>query len=210
MERIQGRLNNGSLPGEAAQLTMAHPLRGSLPEARPDTRRAAVLALFYPNSDGELQLIFILRASHDRRDRHAGQIAFPGGSVEPQDTSLAATALRETEEEIGVPTTAPTLLGSMTELYIPVSNFLVTLFVGFVEKEPAFRIQTSEVAELIQVPFHEFFRPDVRQATDMKLPSGMKLKDVPYWDVTGRRIWGATSMMLAELIALARPESSPP
>ena len=114
---LRARLGEGELPGRNAQLTMAPPMRGSYAAPPVDARRASVLALLYP-IESRLHLLYIQRTS-PKRDRHAGQISFPGGSVEPADVDAAATALRETEEEVGIPREAVELLGGLTQLYIP-------------------------------------------------------------------------------------------
>lgn len=203
--RIKQRLQQGNLPGQQAQLTMAHALRGALPGPGDSYRRAAVMALFYPAEDQVLKLIYIVRTSHDPRDRHAGQIAFPGGSVDPTDVDLTATALREVEEEIGVQAEQVSVLGELTDLYIPVSNFLVTPFIGYTPKRPDYTLQESEVARLLELPFEDFLATEARQQTTIKLSNGMELKHVPCWVVQDNTIWGATSMITAEIVALAQP-----
>ncbi|PHI19392.1 coenzyme A pyrophosphatase [Lewinellaceae bacterium SD302] len=202
--RLRSALATNNRPGVDAQLSMAHIGRRDLVEATETSRRAAVMALFYPRekTSDDLNLIFIRRSSHEPRDRHAGQIGFPGGSVEPADAHLQATALRETYEEIGVDPGRVEVLGKMTDLFIPISNFLVTPFIGFTPSRPDYILQASEVAELIEVPFSDFFRASARQVSDRKIASGLRLKDVPYWQVGNVDIWGATAMMTSEIVAL--------
>jgi len=203
IEQLRQRLSAHPLPGSAAQNTMSPPLRGNPPEVPTTARRASVLALIYP-IDGQLHLLFIQRTSPPG-DRHAGQISFPGGSAEAADADAAATALRETEEEVGIPQNSIELLGALSQLYIPVSNFLVDPFVGYRAERPAFILQESEVARVLEVPLADFLGPEARKVGDRKLSSGITLKDVPYWSVgKGEEIWGATSMMTGELVALLR------
>lgn len=195
------------LPGVEAQYKLAHVLRKHAPSPASDARRAAVLALFYPApNEGKHRenLVFIQRSSRDPRDRHAGQISFPGGSQEPEDKNLAATATRETWEEIGVPEAEIEVLGALTELYIPVSNFLVAPFVGFIDHRPNFIRQESEVDVVLEIPFDTFLDPASRQLMDKELSNGMKLTNVPYWNVPGHRIWGATAMITSELVELVK------
>jgi 8-oxo-dGTP pyrophosphatase MutT (NUDIX family) len=199
---LRARLGEGPLPGREVQLTMAPPLRGDYAAPPPNARRASVLALLYP-IEARLHLLYIQRTS-PKRDRHAGQISFPGGSVEPADSDAAATALRETEEEVGIPRDAVELLGGLTPLYIPVSNFLVDPFVGYLPERPAFVLQKSEVARTLELPLADFLSDDVLKVGTRKLGSGMSLPDVPYWLVDNEEIWGATSMITAELVALVR------
>lgn len=204
INRIKRRLQSGGLPGQVAQLSMAHALRTSLPAKGKDYRRAAVMGLFYPDHENVLRLIFIVRTSHDPRDKHAGQIAYPGGSVDPTDLNLEGTALREVEEEIGVLSSSIEVLGQLTDLYIPVSNFLVSPFLGYMPQRPSFIRQESEVAEILELPFESFLTETARQKTDVRLTNGQTLKNVPCWIVDGHMIWGATSMITAEVVALAK------
>jgi 8-oxo-dGTP pyrophosphatase MutT (NUDIX family) len=139
------------LPGREAQYRMAHVVRTTYQAPPTDARIASVLALFYPKND-EWHLVFIERAASHPGDRHAGQISFPGGKKEPQDQVLSDTALREAEEEIGVRASDIQLLGGLTDLYIPVSNFQVHPFVGWLDYTPEFSPQESEVAAVIEVP----------------------------------------------------------
>lgn len=202
LQRLRQRLSDGVLPGSEAQLSMAPSLRGEPQTAPVTARRASVLALIYPIT-GRLHLLFIQRTSPPG-DRHAGQISFPGGSAEAADVDAAATALRETEEEVGIPRESIELLGGMTQLYIPVSNFLVDPFVGIRTERPTFILQESEVARTLELPLSDFLRADARQINDRQLTSGMMLKNVPYWSIADEEIWGATSMMVGELVALLR------
>lgn len=197
---LRARLGADSLPGSGAQLTMVPPMRGDYATPPADARRASVLALLYP-IESRLHLLYIQRTS-PKRDRHAGQISFPGGSVEPADVDAAATALRETEEEVGIPREAVELLGGLTQLYIPVSNFLVDPFVGYLPDRPAFTLQKSEVARVLELPLADFLTEGARRVGPRKLANGISLPDVPYWAVADEEIWGATSMMTAELLAL--------
>jgi 8-oxo-dGTP pyrophosphatase MutT (NUDIX family) len=197
---LRQKIGKGELPGPAAQHTMAPPVRGGYAEPPADARRASVLALLYPIA-GHLHLLYIQRTS-PKRDRHAGQISFPGGSVEVADTDAVATALRETEEEVGIPREEIEILGTLTQLYIPISNFLVDPIVGFLPQRPSFVLQESEVARTLELPLSDFLTTTARQVGTRKLVNGMSLPDVPFWAIGGEEVWGATSMMTAELIAL--------
>ncbi|MEM9931107.1 MAG: CoA pyrophosphatase [Bacteroidota bacterium] len=201
LEKIRQRLASGQLPGPAAQALKSPPLRGT-PTPPEDARKASVLALLYPIEE-ILHLLFIQRTS-PKRDRHAGQISFPGGAAEANDSSPAITALRETEEEVGIPRRQIQLLGALSQLYIPVSNFLVDPFVGFTAERPTFQLQESEVARTLELPFADFLQQNARQVGNRLLSSGYTLPETPYWGIKGEEIWGATSMMVAELVALVR------
>jgi 8-oxo-dGTP pyrophosphatase MutT (NUDIX family) len=202
LDRIRQRLRSGSLPGYAAQERMGHKLRRPFEDAPDHARAASVLALFYP-VEGRPHLLFIQRTSPPG-DRHGGQISFPGGSADMGDKSPAHTALREAEEEVGVRPKAVELLGELTPLYIPVSNFLVNPFVGYTDHRPDFRLQASEVQRVLELPLAGFYHKDVIAYRDKKLYNGMILKHVPHWEVAGEAVWGATAMMVGELIELGR------
>ena len=118
----------GPLPGESAQLKMAPTYRGSFPDQK-EAIRAAVLALLYP-SGGVAHLVFIKRNEYD--GPHSAQVSFPGGAWEEGDDSLEQTAIRETREELGIQDDIE-ILGALTPLHIPVSNFLVYPFVGWMD-----------------------------------------------------------------------------
>lgn len=153
--------------------------------------------LLYPHQ-GETWTVFIQRNGSDDRDRHKGQISFPGGKWEPGDPDMAASALRETEEEIGVHRKEIELLRPLTPLYIPVSNFLVHPFVGKIEHRPQFVPQLEEVAGIIEMPLAHFFRSDAILRTEISIAPNLVLKEVPYFDVQGHVLWGATAMILNE------------
>ena len=128
---------------------------------------------------------------------HSGQIAFPGGKVEPTDTDLKATALREFFEETGSDIT-PTIIGKLTPVYIPVSKCMVQPLVSYVEQKPNFSASAYEVNELIEWEITDLLNPEIIKETTIEPTPGLKLK-TPYFDVQGKVLWGATAMMLNEL-----------
>ncbi len=196
------------LPGEEAQILMAHAYRRKLWPSSPDARNAGVLILFFPQG-GDWQIVFIERTSKNPKDVHGGQISFPGGKQEESDESLSACALREAEEEIGIDGSKVNLLGALTPLYIPVSNFLVHPFVGYLEEVPELTPQPQEVQDIVVLPFHHFFDDKYKKHMDMLFGSGMKMDDVPYFDGQGKVIWGATAMILSELLVILDKSHKP-
>ncbi len=191
----------GDLPGQAAQHKMSHPVRRLAQPAPATARKAGVLCLFYEKND-EPYVVFIQRTSSNSNDRHGGQIAFPGGKAEESDADMTATALRETEEEIGIPAADIDILGALTPLYIPVSDFRVFPFVGYVDYAPTFVPQEAEVAAVLEIPFSLLQDKISRKVKDMRFSENIIMKDMPYFDLQGYTLWGATAMMMSELLEL--------
>jgi 8-oxo-dGTP pyrophosphatase MutT (NUDIX family) len=194
------------LPGQPAQYRMASMRRleelSTLPAPPPDAKVACVLNLLH-QKDGTWRTVLIQR-TQNQQDRHSGQVSFPGGRYERSDESLAAVALRETEEEVGVPIADVEILGRLTQLYIPVSNFLVHPFVGVLHAAAEFRPQVGEVAHILTPELAQFTAPDATKRRDLQLAQGLTLRDVPYFDVEGRMVWGATAMILSEFLEVVR------
>lgn len=201
------------LPGPAAQrLLVPNPRNPGVPMPA-HYRAAAVLLLLYPltaapaaasaPAQGEgADLCLALTRRTDHLAAHAGQISLPGGLREPDDPSLAATALREAREELGPALGRPELLGPLTPLEIPVSAYRVYPWVAYLPARPAFRPDPSEVAELIEVPLDLLLDP-ASLSRETRTIRGVAV-DVPYYLVYGHKVWGATAAVLAEFIALLR------
>ena len=200
-ERIQA-----DLPGPNAQFQMAPAFRKRPYQIPYDTKQAAVLILLYPKrisaTKEQLHTVFIQRVSSSGHDRHRGQISLPGGTLEDQDQSLIDTAVRETFEEIGTPRESVEILGSLTDLYIPVSGFHVHPFVGFTDQFQDFKIQESEVEHVIETPVDFLTRDEIRKTKKIKMSNGRFLREVPYFDLDGQVLWGATAMIISEFLAL--------
>jgi len=185
------------LPGADAQHILAPIGRNSTDIQRIDYDRvntAGVLALFIKD-DNKPNLVLIERATY--RGVHSGQIAFPGGRKEDEDKNYEETALRETEEEIGLPADNIEILGAFSPLYIPPSNFLVHPFAGIYSQKPKFVPQPSEVSRVIELDFNQLLHESsirTQQITVRGTPM-----QVPAFYVDGFTIWGATAMMLSEL-----------
>ena len=187
---------SGHLPGREAQRQMAPDYRGEAdPSAYPVP--AAVLILLYPSGE-RTGLVFIKRNEYD--GPHSAQVSFPGGAWEKGDGSLANTAVREAREELGVDGEI-VLLGQMTDLDIPVSNFRVTPFVAHTPERPVFRPDPSEVQYVIESTVEALLDPSARQTETWDFRE-MQV-DVPFYEVNGEKIWGATAMMLCEFLQLA-------
>ena len=186
------------LPGEAAHQKMASAARyrlGISPNER--TRRSAVLICFYPYRNS-VYLPLILRPQYD--GVHAGQMAFPGGRMERIDENLTRTALREAQEEVGIRVSDVEVLGLLTELFIPPSNFYVQPVVGVLPYHPEFYPDPREVEAIVEVPFETLL--DETIIGDSQIDVRGVLVDAPFYQIQDHRVWGATAMMISELLMI--------
>jgi len=187
-------------PGLEAQARMAPPYRrDQIAEALnppKDCRQAGVLILLYPQNG---QLYFPLTRRPDSVEFHKGQISLPGGSRENTE-SLRQAALREAQEEIGVEQSAVEVLGQLTSLYVPPSNFCVQPFVGYMPRHPNFQLEEKEVAELIKVPLEKLLDPASAHEEDWDIRGGTWR--IPFYQFGPHKVWGATAMILAEFVAM--------
>lgn len=201
--KIISTINSFALPGMEAQMLMAPPFREALLKQsvtlRAKAKLAAVMALFYPNKQGETHLVFIVRKSSP--GVHSGQIGFPGGKPELGDVDLKATAVRETWEEIGVSSDSIHVLCPLTDLYIPPSNFNVFPYIGMTTSTPNFKRQPSEVESIIEIPLIDILDDSKRVFSLVSTSYGPKV-NVPAFNFEGHIVWGATAMILMEIIEL--------
>lgn len=188
------------LPGHESQLKMSPKYRNELMERQQElmkySRKAGVMALFYPDPDNIPMLILILRKTY--KGVHSAQVGFPGGKLELDDPSLEYAALRETFEEVGVPIETIQVLKPLTKLYIPPSNFTVHPFLGVTLKTPQFLKQDDEVEDLIEVTLTDFINDD-HIGSEMLMTSLEKEVEVPVFKLNGYTVWGATAMILSEI-----------
>ena len=164
-----------------------------------DARIAAVLILLYPYNDS-VYTVFMQRPDYD--GVHGGQISFPGGKKEPEDENETQTALREANEEIGIDPAKVSIIGKLTPLFIPVSNMIVTPFTGWINVKPSFNQKHDEVLFLIEADLKRFLDPTIVKVKPFKIRGEMI--NVRYFDYEANTIWGATAMILHELLFIIR------
>lgn len=163
-------------------------------------RLAAVTVFLYPQK--EVPHVALTRRQEGLRS-HGGQISFPGGSIDAGETAAAA-ALRELEEELGVPPAGLVVAGELSPLFIFNSNFVVTPVIVLADNRPTFTLQDAEVAELLETPIPELLLPASRGAHVVR--RGSAVIEAPHLAVAGKQIWGATCMILAEFLSLLAPD----
>lgn len=176
----------------APELRMKYSIEGI---AQRNPRESAVLALFYPDRENITKFLLILRASYN--GTHSAQISFPGGKKERNDINLMQTALRETQEEVGVDANAISIYRTLTRTYIPPSNFWVTPFMGFLNKKPDFTTN-EEVELLVEVKLTDLLDDQFLISKNLST-SYMKNIDVPCFKFNDQIVWGATAMILSEI-----------
>lgn len=198
---LQQRLIGIPLPGETAHQKMMHAIRKTEVQIDPATTKdAAVLIVLFEKKPNDWHIVFIRRGAAHDQDKHAGQIAFPGGKHEPEDRDMMYTALREAEEETAIDLTAIDVLGELTPIYIPVSKFKVHPFVAYSYRMPVFTRQEAEVDEILEFALSDFLKPEARTSTRIRLSAGIMLNHVPAYTIQGNTIWGATAMIMSELL----------
>lgn len=203
MNELTARLSErmaAPLPGLEAQLQMASGVRvKAVKHSMPDTSKArigAVLIALYPDETGAVRTVLMKRPDYD--GTHAGQVSFPGGKQEKEDANVVETALREADEEVNIKPDQVNVIGQLTELYIPPSNFLVHPIVGILEKPPMLIPDKHEVQSIHVPELNYLLRDDIIDERDIVLRSGFKMR-TPYFEVDGHTVWGATAMIIAEL-----------
>ena len=207
VEWLKERLRQ-PLPGRSAQERMMGRVVASPPVVPDNARLSAVLCLLFPVGDA---LHMLLMKRREDKTAHSGQVSFPGGRHEPEDPDLLATALREAYEEVGVMPAGVAVVGALTPLYIPVSNFNVFPFVGYMPERPNYTLSDNEVSYTIEVSLDELLHPERKIITDVYSPAATyKIKNVHAYNLNdGTLIWGATAMIISELeVALSEMQTA--
>ena len=203
IDQLRSRLSQ-PLPGRQAQLRMAFSRRAEELRLNPDppsgARIASVSLILYENDLG-WNTVMIQRSTHPQ-DRHSGQVSFPGGKHEESDGTLIQTAKREAQEEIGIDPEKMEILGQLTDLYIPVSNFIVHPFVALLTGQPNFKPQAEEVETILTPSIGHFLQEENKAYRELVVGTGVRLKDVPCYMLEDRAVWGATAMIMSEFLEL--------
>ena len=196
IENIKEKLKQ-PLPGKKAHIELA-PYRSEieLDYKNKEPKIASTLLLIYPK-DGETFFCLIERQEYE--GTHSNQISFPGGKNESGE-SMKETALRETMEEIGVDPISISIIGELSQVFVPPSNFLIHPFVGYCDVRPVFNANKREVKRIIEVNIKDLFKKDIIKIKKMsfKKSSGNVNFEVPYLDLNNKIVWGATSVILNE------------
>lgn len=191
------------LPGMNAHLKLA-PFPGRLnEEPGPDHKVAAVLITLMTNEQGDIIFPLIQRNPRSEHDPHKGQIALPGGRMEDGDSNLAFTALRETEEEIGLKSSQIQIVGALTPLFIPVSQNVVHPFVGWYSGPINYVRQEEEIFEIIPCSLNSLLDEQIFKSRIINTSYASNLK-VPGLQIADRWIWGATGMILTEFTEILK------
>jgi 8-oxo-dGTP pyrophosphatase MutT (NUDIX family) len=169
------------------------------------TRPAAVLVLLYPDDAGDARVLLTERVVGGRH--HSGEISFPGGRTEPDDTDATATALRESAEEVGLDPRAVglTVIGSLDPVWIPVSGFRLTPILAVAERRPAYRPEPLEVSQILEPPLAAFVPPAPIEIVEREL--GGRLIRYGVYAVGDVHVWGATARVLGQLGEILRRAS---
>lgn len=197
IDKLTKRLKE-PLPGPEAHIRLSpQPLMKDrfVFKERPDSRQGAVLILLHPGAEG---VHFPLIQRPEYVGAHGGQISLPGGKMDPEDQDLVQTALREAWEEIGADLQKIQVIGHLSELYIPASNFRVLPVIGTTEETPQFVPDQKEVVDIISADIDSLMGQKV-EVKEMLVGPDIRIRS-PYFLVEERVVWGATAMILGEFI----------
>ncbi len=201
LDQLQQRLQQ-PLPGEEAheplRATPTGLIKPKFDHSLPP-KPGSVMILLYPDGG---QVKFPLTKRHEYLGAHGGQVSLPGGKAEPGETAIE-TALRETEEEIGVKAQQIKVIGELSQFFVMPSNFMVIPVVGFVEQRPVYQAQQSEVVRIIEGDISDLIRTDAIRTKEI-LAAKMYPMLAPHFEIEGEVVWGATAMMLNELRVIIR------
>ena len=194
------KINDYKLPGHNYLLKIAPPSKikhlktNLIPE---NSKTASVLMLFYPDINNETRLVLMLRNKY--KGVHSNQISLPGGKVDRLDKSLKDTALRETNEEIGLNKDDISIVGELSSVYIPPSNFNVFPFVGYSSKTPKFVPDSKEVSLILSPKLSYILGMDIVESV---VEVNNTTQKVPSFLIDNHILWGATAIIIHEFVLL--------
>ncbi|NRA10771.1 MAG: CoA pyrophosphatase [Crocinitomicaceae bacterium] len=166
-----------------------------------DYRKSAVGIVLFEEANS-IRCVLIQRPQYE--GTHGGQVSFPGGKMDATDVDLEYTAKRECMEEIDLEPSLMRTVGRLSEVYIPVSKFLVQPYIFFVDPLPSLKPDEREVDEIFTFEIDNLLNSTRLKRIDLKFKNGFKQKDIPYFDIEGRVVWGATAMILSEFKAILK------
>ena len=193
------------LPGNNAHNKMLPPGRRlkSFDHELSSVKQSSVLVLIFPVKD---KLYTCLTKRPSTMKYHPGQISFPGGKVEKEDISAEMTALREAREEVGIDTSSIEVLGKLSDFYLEISKFSIHPFLAWSDQKPEFLLNSDEVEELVLFPLSDFIENENILETELQTLTGMLR--VKYFPFNDKMVWGATAMILSELIEILKKQNS--
>jgi 8-oxo-dGTP pyrophosphatase MutT (NUDIX family) len=200
IERLKNNISD--LPADRAHQLLAPRHRLSTKEylrQNPSYKTSCVAVILFPDDEATRLL---LMERQDSSTAHGGQISFPGGKREMDDATLLDTAMREMYEEVGVSPSQVHQIGKLSDLYIPVSNFLVHPFAGYCSSRPVFKPSSREVKNIITPDISVFLLNELPAERFESRSAGWI--EAPYFPYENYRIWGATAMIISELVYLLK------
>ncbi|MBN1819264.1 MAG: CoA pyrophosphatase [Prolixibacteraceae bacterium] len=194
----------GKLPGKISHVKMLPPGRQLeiLPEDKSFLKKSSVLIILYPDKTA-INCILIKRPANMKN--HAGQIAFPGGEIDKSDKNAFEAALREANEEVGIDPGSIEIIGQLSEFYVHISSFLIFPYIGWCNKTPDLSPNRNEVDKIIDFPLSNYISDNKASCCNIQTVTGNL--NVPCYKYKGEIIWGATAMILTELLDLLRLNS---
>lgn len=192
-----------SMPGNTAHQMMKPKMANGAPlnlKHSTPPRKGGVLILLYED-DGVVRFPLIQRPNYE--GIHSGQMALPGGRYEEEDKNQYQTALRESNEEIGVDQNEVEVIGSLSEFFVAASNYMVLPVIGKITAKPTFIPEPREVDEIVTPSVNHLVDPKRLKEKEITVSSGFKMH-CPYYDLEDRTVWGATAMMLSEMVAILK------
>ncbi len=198
IQALKTKISKG-LPGDRAHQYLVPEKRLSarnIVASKKEFRSSAIGIILFPKNN-RLYTLLIQRPTYE--GSHSGQVSFPGGKMDRSDLNLEHTARRECFEEVNLTLNSGELIGELSDIYIPVSNFMVKPFIFYLHHEPDFKPDEREVEHLIYLNIDTLMNDDIQKNGRVQISKGVHQKNVPYFEIEQKIVWGATAMILSEL-----------